>query len=175
MVRSDGQLMLSAAAKHNVSSINDMPERIKHGYARRGQKFPKSYRVWRIMVRRCTDPNLPKYKDYGGRGITICERWKEFSNFLADMGECPDELSIERKDNNAGYSKENCKWASAREQANNKRTNVVIQLRGVTASVASHCHTFGITNYATVLYRLHEGWEPERAFFSPPGPTSKRY
>lgn len=127
------------------------------------------------MVRRCTDQNLPKYKDYGARGITVCDRWKVFSNFLEDMGECPEGCSIDRIDNNAGYAKENCKWSSAIEQANNKRTNFVVTLRGITASVAFHCHHFGIVNYATVLYRLHTGWEPERAFFTPPGPSGKRY
>ena len=175
MERGRGQLVLTSAPEHNNESTIAMPTTIKHGYARRGQKFPKSYRVWRIMVRRCRDTKLAKYKDYGARGITVCDRWKEFSNFLTDMGECPDGCSIHRIDNDAGYSPENCKWATTLEQANNKRTNVVVELRGVIASVATHCRSFSSVKYATVLYRLNLGWEPERAFFTPPGPSGRRY
>lgn len=168
------QLVLSGLAKHNNVTAIVMPSKIKHGFARRGKPFPKTYRVWRIMLRRCNDQKLARFKDYGGRGIKVCERWLEFLNFLADMGECPDGHSINRKDNNGDYCPENCEWASLVAQANNKRTNFFVALRGASASVASHCRHFGIKNYATVLYRLHLGWTPERAFFTPPGPTGRR-
>lgn len=75
------------------------------------------------MIQRCTNPNVRAYKDYGGRGITVCQRWREsFANFLADIGEKPEpELTLERRHNDKGYSKGNCYWATRETQAGNKR------------------------------------------------------
>jgi hypothetical protein len=73
------------------------------------------------MKYRCTNPNAINYHNYGGRGITVCERWNEFKNFLADMGERPEGTSIDRIDNDLGYFKENCRWATRHEQRINQR------------------------------------------------------
>ena len=82
-----------------------------------------TYRSWCDMIQRCTNPRRDNYERYGGRGITVCERWMTFANFLADMGERPDGTSIDRIDNYRGYEPGNCRWATAIEQAQNKRAS----------------------------------------------------
>lgn len=87
-----------------------------HGLSR-----TRAYSTWVKMRHRCDNPNTSNYKNYGGRGITICQRWREFENFLADMGQPPPYHSIDRIDNNKGYEKNNCRWATAKEQRANQR------------------------------------------------------
>ena len=95
---------------------------------RHGLSNTKTYRCWSSIIRRCTSPSNPDYKDYGGRGIKVCEHWLKFDNFLADMGQCPSKKhSIDRANNELGYFKENCRWALPKEQANNKRNNRIYE------------------------------------------------
>lgn len=139
----------------------------KHGAARRGTTFPRTYRIWRIMLRRCSDTRMAKYAIYGARGITVCERWKDYNNFLADMGECPsDKHSIHRLDNDKGYETSNCKWADALEQANNKQNTVRFTVRGFTGTVAELCRHFGC-NYSRATERVRSGKQIEAALFEP--------
>ena len=87
-----------------------------------GMTKTRTYRIWRDMINRCHYENYPERHLYGGRGITVCDRWRySFENFLADMGVCPDGLSIDRKDSNGNYEPTNCKWSTSKEQANNRR------------------------------------------------------
>jgi hypothetical protein len=93
----------------------------RHGHARREQ-MTGTYRSWAAMRQRCLNPNVKAFKNYGGRGITICERWQIFENFLADMGERPaGDYSIERINNDGNYEPSNCHWAERAEQSANQR------------------------------------------------------
>lgn len=89
---------------------------IKHGKSRTA-----TYRTWHGMRQRCNNPNRGNFKNYGGRGITVCDRWDKFENFLADMGERPDGKSIDRIDCNGNYETSNCRWATDHEQRINRR------------------------------------------------------
>lgn len=81
------------------------------------------YKAWHGMIQRCENPNNKAYKNYGGRGIAVCERWHKFENFYKDMGECPGGLTLERINNDGNYELKNCKWATYEEQNNNRRPN----------------------------------------------------
>lgn len=92
----------------------------KHGQKRRG-RASGAYITWQMMITRCSNPNFPNYKYYGGRGIIVCERWRSFENFLADMGPRPEGYTIERVDVDGAYEPANCLWIARGEQTKNRR------------------------------------------------------
>ncbi|EKQ70400.1 hypothetical protein OsccyDRAFT_0687 [Leptolyngbyaceae cyanobacterium JSC-12] len=151
-------------ATHNIS----------HGQTR-GKKS-RMYKCWLDMKARCTNPNNKFYKDYGGRGIKVCERWlNSFENFKEDMGEMPDNLTIERIDFNKDYEPGNCKWATYTEQARNTSRNRLITYKGETKCLAEWAETLGMT-YQTLNTRINKHkWDIERAFTQPArkSPTTK--
>jgi hypothetical protein len=125
-----------------------------HGYACRGKKS-RLYKVWTGMLARCQIKSASGYENYGGRGIGVCERWHEFENFLADMGEPASGMTIERNDNNGNYEPGNCRWATRKEQGKNKRNNRVIEHAGKSMTVTDWARHLGIS-LATLLEALEK-------------------
>lgn len=109
----------SEIAKGNIRSCGCLG---RHGHSSRKNRSP-TYSSWLSMISRCTNPRDPQYHHYGGRGITVCERWRKFENFLADMGERPKGTSIDRIDGSGNYERSNCKWSTPKEQAQNRRNH----------------------------------------------------
>lgn len=120
------------------------------------KSYKKSYHVWRMMVKRCNDPGYQAYPNYGGRGIEVCERWMNYANFVADMGEPPPKHDLERKNNALGYSKDNCGWRTRRRNANNRRVNRHITVNGIRYTYAQASRKFGIS-HSTIAWRDKRG------------------
>jgi hypothetical protein len=100
---------------------------LRHGHKTRKNRS-RSYKSWEAMKERCANETHRSYKDYGARGVTVCERWLDsFQNFLADMGERPEGTTLDRRDNSKGYYKENCRWATKSQQQRNKRCHQAIR------------------------------------------------
>lgn len=118
----------------------------------------RTYRTWNSMKQRCTDTNHVHYKNYGARGITVCEKWMDFSGFLGDMGERPEEKTLDRIDNEKGYYKENCRWATNKEQGRNKRNNTYIKIDG---RDLLRCDVEEMENGEMILGRIDRGWDME--------------
>lgn len=120
--------------------------------------------IHRSMMDRCYLPTSHAYNRYGGRGITVCERWHDFENFFADMGHRPEGMSLERADNDKEYSPSNVQWATAKDQANNRRSSRWIEFRGETKTLAQWCDELGL-KVGTVWARLNrDGFTVEAAF-----------
>jgi hypothetical protein len=122
------------------------------------------------MKRRCTKSKASDYGRYGGRGITVCDRWMVFNNFIEDMGPRPtSEHSLERDNNDRGYEPANCRWATAIEQANNKRTSHIVEYRGERMTVANAARAAGAgVRRETAICRIRHGWPVTRAVETPP-------
>jgi hypothetical protein len=138
---------------------------------RHGRSHSRVYAIWQGMLARCSNPNCKDYSRYGGRGIIVCERWLTFENFLQDMGEPLTGASIERQNNSQGYEPDNCRWASSKEQARNRRNNLMIEFNGEAKPVAQWAEELGIERKALEM-RLRS-WSIDRAFTTPYKPRGK--
>lgn len=124
-------------------------------HQKHGMVESRTYQTWRNMKLRCLNPKNKVFKHYGGRGITICERWMEFPLFYEDMGDPADGMQLERVNNNLGYSKDNCVWATVREQRRNTRATVKITFCGETLCISDWAERLGI-NKCTLRERIQK-------------------
>lgn len=137
-----------------------------HGYATDRRGVTRTWRTWASMNSRCNNRNDPSFGRYGGRGIKICERWCAFENFLSDMGERPVGKTIDRKDNDGDYTPDNCKWSTPSEQANNRRRNRILVVKGVAQTASNWAKATGIS-VNVVFNRIRAGWSDERVVSEP--------
>lgn len=129
---------------------------IKHSHCL-GGKHTRTYHAWEAAKQRCYNPNTPNFKDYGGRGIRMCRRWRNsFANFLHDMGPKPEGLTLDRKNNNGNYTPTNCRWATRKQQSNNRRSCRFIRFNGQTKNISQWAKFTGIGR-RTLARRIDEG------------------
>lgn len=154
---------------------------LKHGYARRYTKRANIYRRWQHMIQRCHNPKDNDYPRYGRFGVRVCNRWRfgegeltGFECFLADMGLPPAvNMSLDRIDNEQEYAPNNVRWATPKEQANNRHNTRILTIRGITSPLSEWCEQYGI-GPKTVLHRLKTGLTDEEAVTNPVAPRTRR-
>lgn len=138
----------------------------KHGgYV--GRKPTRTMRIWKNMIQRTCNPNCPMYARYGGAGIGVCKSWQTFEGFMADMGEVPDGLTLERIDNSKGYEPNNCKWTTYAEQNRNKSSTKKLTLNGRTQVAADWAAELGLTD-SQIYKRIRRGWSDEEVLLGRP-------
>lgn len=144
-------------------------DRTREASFKHGMSHTSIHNTWLSMIQRCTDPNCVAYKDYGGRGIKVCDEWKVFENFFRDVGLPPQKgMTLDRYPNNDGnYEPSNVRWATKKEQANNRRSSHFVSFQNETLTIAQWEDRYGLRRGA--LYsRLQRGWTMERALTEPP-------
>lgn len=147
----------SKSCGHNNGSWN-----VTHGMA-----GTPTYKTWSHMLARCRNPNNGSWPDYGGRGIAVCPEWESFEAFLRDMGKKPRGKTLDRIDVNGNYEPGNCRWATAKVQARNTRTNIVLEYKGKRATIAEWAENLGM-DYRTLYCRVQvNGWSVKRAIEEP--------
>ena len=153
------------AAGHNLDSGNTQSCGCLHrdNHRTHGKTKSRVYVIWKAMRRRCQSPKALEFKNYGGRGISVCERWQTFENFYEDMGDPPDGFSIERENNDGNYEPSNCRWASYKEQLNNTRSNRFLEAFGKRQTLTQWSEELNIP-VTTIRNRLDRaGLSVERA------------
>lgn len=136
-----------------------------HGHARVRNKS-STYSTWAGIIQRCRNPKNCSYREYGGRGISYCKRWKSFENFLKDMGIRPEGMSTNRIDNDGNYCKENCRYAEPKEQANNCRNSRFLTFDNKTQTISQWAQELDM-HQVTLWHRINRGWSIEQALSKP--------
>lgn len=132
-----------------------------HGFSKHS-----AFKTWKAMVARCSNPEDKDYAGYGGRGVLVCAEWLDVANFVRDMGEKPAGMSLDRINNDEGYCRNNCRWATSTEQGSNKRNNNNVVIHGKALCLAAVSRKYGIPE-STLRNRLNSGMSSEDAAFVP--------
>lgn len=140
---------------------------LKHGHAKKGTQRTPTYRTWQAMKARCYNEKAKDFKNYGGRGIKVCDEWHLFENFLAYMGDRPEGMTLDRIDTDKWYTPENCRWATKITQARNTRANCIVIFNDKEITQAEFAEMVDL-NQATISYRLRKGWTPKQIAEMPP-------
>lgn len=151
LLRGDAQSCGCLRRERNLAAV------VTHGMSK-----TSTYNSWAMMHRRCSSERNKDFKHYGGRGIVICDRWKSFESFLADMGEKPEGFTIERINNDGNYEPSNCVWATRAAQGANTRQVYRMMIDGQQMTMRAACRKLGL-KYNTVLMRIHRGADPTEA------------
>ena len=158
----NGTKSCGCLAREKLIERNKTQKRIIHGMAN-----TSAYHAWEAMIQRCTNDNHPSWKDYGGRGITLCDEWFYFINFHRDMGDPPEGLTLDRIDVNGSYEKSNCRWASYATQNRNMRRNIRLTFHGETKTMKEWSEIIGVS-YDLLRGRKRRGWNDEEILNSLP-------
>lgn len=144
------------------------------GTPRHGMARTPTYQAWKDMKRRCYNPSYAHFDRYGGRGITVCDRWRDsFEAFLADMGERPfPGAQLDRENNDGNYELGNCKWSTALANSNNRACSPKIEFKGEALTASEWAHKLGLQRSA-IAQRLRNGWSVERALTTPMAKTGR--
>ena len=161
-----GREQLAYVTKLRSGSTSSCKEcgykRISEARKAQGRPLHKpTYNSWKSMRARCTNPESPDYALYGGRGIKVCERWLDFEEFAHDMGTRPDGTSLDRVDTDGNYEPSNCRWSTPLEQANNKRTNVLVEWEGEKMTMAEFGRRIGMDRRLVRYYIMVRGMTPD--------------
>lgn len=165
----DGACLKSGNTSSCGCYLKENPPRLRHGLSK-----SLEYDIWIKMKERCTNPKDKRYARYGGRGISFHPRWESFDCFIEDVGRRPSRKhSLERVDNNLGYTPENCRWATYKEQARNKSNNRILEIDGVKKPLAAWAE-IGCVSQHHLRGRLRDGWSVRAAVFTPAGIKRER-
>lgn len=160
----EGLIVSCGCHRNEVAAVR----RIKHGQASINKGRSREYRSWQSMLERCANPRVNNWHRYAGRGIEVCAAWQSsFENFYADMGPCPIKCSLDRINNELGYSPENCRWATASQQARNRRNSTAVDWLGKKMTLAELAESTGVP-YGALHRRIRSlGWPVDRAVNTP--------
>lgn len=142
----------------------------RHGVIKHGLSSHPLYHEYIGMINRCYNPSTTNYERYGARGITVCDEWKNspkaFFDWVDSVGGKPEGKTLDRIDNNKGYSPTNCRWSNLEEQQQNRRNSIIITINGETKTLAYWCRLYGL-NHETARKRINNGWNPIDAVTTP--------